>query len=91
MMSFIERDPQDERSKMFRLLVVKDKAFARIFLFNKKDGAMDFFCKIFPEPWANYIYFGRLKGFLEEGHFQVSGCDWARLLTSGAKASWALA
>ena len=43
MMSFIERDPQDERSIISRLLVVKDKAFARIFLFNKKDGAMDFF------------------------------------------------
>ena len=43
MMSFIERDPQDEHSIIFRLLVVKDKAFARIFLFKKKDGAMDFF------------------------------------------------
>ena len=42
-MSFIERDPQDERSIISRLLVVKDKAFARIFLFNKKEGTMDFF------------------------------------------------
>ena len=47
-MSFIERDPQDERSQMCRLMVVKDKAFARILLFNKKDGTMDFFLSGFP-------------------------------------------
>ena len=58
MMSFIERDPQDERSIIVRLLVVKDKAFARIFVFNKKDGAMLFFVRFSPSPGRN-TRFGR--------------------------------
>ena len=60
MMSLIrpspERDPQDERSIISRLLVVKDKAVTRKFLLNKKDKTMDFcFVRLSPIS-GRYIY-----------------------------------
>ena len=78
MMSLIrpspERDPQDERSIISRLLVVKDKGLCQ----DKKDETMFFvFCEVLSDLWAKYIFWLILKGYdsLEVSSSKMSkGC-----------------